>query len=310
MKKIGTFGYLIIGIVICVVTIFVGLALTKVLNFHQIRTLKWLPILLTGVGFYIAGFVNRKTKLIFLPLLLVSLLVFIPIRFFYFPFILVLIMSALLALFLSRKEFQPMIRIFSFVVLIGIFGYYLFSQPLIIRGKNFSVDAMGNMHNAKVLWDFTKFSPTKVPDYTFHDVHGKEFQLADFKGKTLYVSFWATWCGPCMAQKPKLEEIKKKFEANESILFVDISLDRKIDAWKTFLAEHTPKGIQLNSPNEKQVRDIFKIAGIPHNIIVHPDGTYKAISRPTQLEEVHYELFTNEKSLKDYVSKPVMYFNK
>ncbi|MDO4229860.1 MAG: hypothetical protein Q4C98_08600, partial [Capnocytophaga sp.] len=72
MKKIGTFGYLAVGMVICVVTIVVFLALAKVLNLHQIRTLKWLPILMTGVGFYIAGLVNRETKLVFLPLLFVS----------------------------------------------------------------------------------------------------------------------------------------------------------------------------------------------------------------------------------------------
>ncbi|MDO4229248.1 MAG: TlpA disulfide reductase family protein, partial [Capnocytophaga sp.] len=237
------------------------------------------------------------------------LFAFIPIRFFYFPFVFVLIISALLALFISRREFHPIIRVFSFVMLVGIFGYYLLSQPLIIRGKNFSVDAMGNMHNAKVLWDFTEFSPTKVPEYSFQDVHGKDIQLADFKGKTIYVSFWATWCSPCMAQKPKLEEIKKKFETNPTILFIDISLDKNVNAWKTFLSEHNPAGIQLNSPNEKQVREIFQIAGIPHNIIIHPDGIYKTISRPTQLKDVHYELLTNDKALKDYVSKPVMYFN-
>ena len=41
-----------------------------------------------------------------------------------------------------------------------------------------------------------------APDIPFKDIDGKEMRLSDFKGKVLYVDFWATWCLPCLFPLP------------------------------------------------------------------------------------------------------------
>ena len=52
---------------------------------------------------------------------------------------------------------------------------------------------------------------TLVPDFGFVDFSGKPRKFSEFKGKIVLVDFWATWCGPCLADIPKLKKLKEKY---------------------------------------------------------------------------------------------------
>src|SRR6185503_6173642 len=53
-------------------------------------------------------------------------------------------------------------------------------------------------------------SPLKVPNLAFEDGAGKKFTLADFKGKTVLLNLWATWCVPCRKEMPTLDALEQK----------------------------------------------------------------------------------------------------
>ena len=65
-----------------------------------------------------------------------------------------------------------------------------------------------------------------APDFTYPDVTGKQVSLSDFRGKVVLIDVWATWCGPCNAEIPKLKELEKKLEGR-NICFVSISCCRE-----------------------------------------------------------------------------------
>lgn len=57
----------------------------------------------------------------------------------------------------------------------------------------------------------------KVPieDFELYDQYGKKHRLSDYKGKTVFLNFWATWCPPCRAEMPYIEEIYKEYNSNK-----------------------------------------------------------------------------------------------
>ena len=308
MKKIKEFHPIILGIVALMVTFLAIQILVRILNLYQIRLLTWIPILMVCAGYYIAGVINKNTKITLLPILLIGLIAFIPLKYFYVPFIFTLLICASMALLLPRKDILLFVRIPFLIFILGIFSYHLFSNPLIIKRKGFSSDNEGNLYNVTVLWDFREAKPTRVPEVTFSDIDGNIVTLDDFKGKNIYVNFWATWCAPCMAEKPKLEEIKTKLKNEKNIIFIDISLDTNLNAWKNFVKEHQPSGIQINTPSEKQTRRAFQIIGIPHSIVVSSEGYYKSFSRPSKVNENELELLKDSKKLEKYIKTTIKYF--
>lgn len=59
-----------------------------------------------------------------------------------------------------------------------------------------------------------------APDFTLVDQYGNEHTLSDYKGKTVFLNFWATWCGPCRSEMPEIQALYEKYGKNEGDLVV------------------------------------------------------------------------------------------
>jgi len=77
------------------------------------------------------------------------------------------------------------------------------------------------------------------PDFDVKDLDGKPLSVAGYKGKVVMIDFWATWCGPCVAEVPNVAAIYKKYHA-EGFEIIGVSLDRSGDKDKllSFTREH------------------------------------------------------------------------
>jgi thiol-disulfide isomerase/thioredoxin len=63
-----------------------------------------------------------------------------------------------------------------------------------------------------------------APTFTVRGLDGRAVKLSDFKGKAVVLDFWATWCGPCRASLPHLDEVQGRF-AGKGLVVVGISVD-------------------------------------------------------------------------------------
>lgn len=75
------------------------------------------------------------------------------------------------------------------------------------------------------------------PPFSEKDLDGQPLALADFKGKVVLVDFWATWCGPCVAELPNVVAAYEKFHG-KGFEVIGISLDKSRDALTAFIKEN------------------------------------------------------------------------
>jgi len=118
-------------------------------------------------------------------------------------------------------------------------------------------------------------------DFTAVDVNDKRVALSNLKGKVIYVDIWATWCGPCLAEMPHLEEIKNKYSNNPNVVFVSLSIDddAQADAWKNNVAARKAGGLQWQINREKL--NTYNITTIPRTLLI--DKNFKMVSMSAPL---------------------------
>lgn len=87
------------------------------------------------------------------------------------------------------------------------------------------------------------------------------------KGKFILIDFWATWCGPCKKAIPELNAFHRKFK--DSLVVIGISDETKAKVRKM----KTPK-IEYYSAidTHERLEKIYEVQGIPHCVIINPDG--------------------------------------
>ena len=112
-------------------------------------------------------------------------------------------------------------------------------------------------------------------DFSAIDKNGKLLTLKDFKGKVLFLDIWATWCGPCINQRPHVLELARKYEANSNFEVLLISVDSSIDNWLNFLEkEKDYSGINLFIENgmRSSFGNDYNIKAIPRYILIDKNG--------------------------------------
>jgi thiol-disulfide isomerase/thioredoxin len=80
-------------------------------------------------------------------------------------------------------------------------------------------------------------SVTPDPNWPFQDLMGREFKLADFRGKAVFLDFWATWCNDCTAEMGYIESLQRKL-ADAPVAFVLVSAENRSTVRKFVAAEH------------------------------------------------------------------------
>ncbi len=83
-----------------------------------------------------------------------------------------------------------------------------------------------------------------APAATFIAPDGKQASFADFRGKPLLVNLWATWCAPCVAELPTLDDAASKLGDRVRVLTVSQDLDEKPDKVRAFLASRKFKRLE------------------------------------------------------------------
>jgi len=111
-----------------------------------------------------------------------------------------------------------------------------------------------------------------APGFTFTGLNGKVINSTDLKGKVLLLNFFATWCGPCMAEMPRLEkEIRLPYKAAPNFLILAFGREHKAAEIKEFRRKSGFTFIMVPDP-KREVYSKFAASGIPRNYLIDAEG--------------------------------------
>ena len=110
-----------------------------------------------------------------------------------------------------------------------------------------------------------------APEFTHSDLNGKAYSLSDFRGKVVYLDFWASWCGPCIQQMPYAKELKERMAGQSDLVFLYVSVDSDETAWRNAVKQHEIEGINLHAGTDGASK-AFNVTGIPAFFLIGRDG--------------------------------------
>ncbi len=118
----------------------------------------------------------------------------------------------------------------------------------------------------------------KFPDFEEQDLAGKPLSIARFKGKVVLVDFWATWCGPCIAELPNVKAAYDKHHA-KGFEIVGISLDSERAKLDKFIADkHLPWPQYFDGKGwQSKLAGVYGVNSIPATYLL--DGEGKIIAK-------------------------------
>lgn len=133
-----------------------------------------------------------------------------------------------------------------------------------------------------------------APDFTLSTPDGKKLSLSSLRGKVVLLDFWASWCGPCLAEMPNVKKIYETYHS-KGLEILGVSLDEKQAAWVNMIEK---KGLNWNHVSSLKgwkcpVAARYNVTGIPRMYIIDKKGKIIAQDlRGQELADKMQEIFS------------------
>ncbi len=116
-----------------------------------------------------------------------------------------------------------------------------------------------------------------APDFTLTLFDGRTVRLSDFRGKVVFLNFWASWCPPCRDEAPLLEQTWQRYKARD-VVFLGVDIQDTESAARQFLDEFRISYMNGRDANGR-IAINYGVYGIPETFFIDRDGriTYKHI---------------------------------
>lgn len=175
---------------------------------------------------------------------------------------LVIIFSLLLASCLTEEKVQET-------------SMSIASHPFATTLTDSTRDALATEDGHYEDWD-RLITPPSAPHLKLTDSLGKEVNLADYKGKTVIVNFWASWCPPCVAELPSLNQLNKNAQ-DENLVVLTVNVQQDPDEVLKFMQK---EGLQLNALQDLESRASknWGVTALPTTFIVGSDQKIRYVS--------------------------------
>jgi peroxiredoxin len=114
-----------------------------------------------------------------------------------------------------------------------------------------------------------------APDFALRSATGANLRLSEHRGQVVMINFWATWCGPCRQEMPKLDEIFSRYErAGFTLLGINIDEDT---GRAQRLADELGVSFPLLFDDEQNVSRLYDVQAMPMTVMVDRSGKVRSV---------------------------------
>lgn len=114
----------------------------------------------------------------------------------------------------------------------------------------------------------------KAPEFSLKSLDGKDVSTADFKGRVVLISFWATWCASCREEMAELNRLTEKFGAG-GLTVLGVNVGESEAKAKKMAAGMKIKYTVLLDKDESVSQEKYHLYGLPSNVVIGRDGLVK-----------------------------------
>jgi peroxiredoxin len=118
---------------------------------------------------------------------------------------------------------------------------------------------------------------TTAPDFTLRGADGRNLRLQELHGQVVLVNFWATWCGPCREEMPRLQAVYDKYRASGFVL-LGINIDDDPRA-ALGVAQKLKVSFPVLLDTDKKVSKLYDLSTMPSTVLIDRDGRVRYIHR-------------------------------
>ncbi len=115
-----------------------------------------------------------------------------------------------------------------------------------------------------------------APDFTLVDLEGNQVSLSDFRGETVFINFWATWCPPCRAEMPEIEAVYQEYK-DRDVVVIGVDILEPEDTVRQFVEKGGYSWVFVMDSTGEVSRN-YAIGAIPTSIFVDRDGIIRAVN--------------------------------
>ena len=108
-------------------------------------------------------------------------------------------------------------------------------------------------------------------DFTLTGMDGSTLDFETLKGKVIFINMWATWCAPCIAEMPGIQDLYNNYKDTPDVVFAMISFDKDPAKAKNFIAKKE-YDLPVYFPNKTQIPGVYDSKGIPTTYVIDKEG--------------------------------------
>ena len=108
-----------------------------------------------------------------------------------------------------------------------------------------------------------------APDFSVELLNGDTVKLSDYRGKAVFLNFWATWCGPCVNEMPEIQQLSEAFPDDLVVLAVNCSeMKYRVE---DFINQNSYT-FNIGLDEDGDIQKLYPTNGIPYTVVVDPEG--------------------------------------